>query len=46
MVLALVTAPMGLIGDPRCSSGKLGIVAYLGIALGGMIIRNSIILRP
>ena len=48
MVLALVTAPMGLIGVSlgMLLFGKsLGFVAYLGIlALGGMIIRNSIIL--
>ena len=48
MFLALITAPMGLIGDSwgMLLFGKsLGFVADLGIlALGGMIIRNSIIL--
>ena len=48
MVLTLITAPMGLIGVAigMLLFGKsLGFVAYLGIlALGGMIIRNSVIL--
>ena len=48
MFLALITAPMGLIGVSwgMLLFGKsLGFVADLGIlALGGMIIRNSIIL--
>lgn len=48
MVMALITAPMGLIGVAigMFLFGKpLGFVAYLGIlALSGMIIRNSIIL--
>ena len=48
MVMTLVTAPMGLIGVSfgMLIFGKsLGFVAYLGIlALGGMIIRNSVIL--
>lgn len=48
MVLTLVTAPMGIIGVAigMFVLGKsLGFVAYLGIlALGGMIIRNSVIL--
>ena len=48
MVMTLITAPMGLIGVAlgMLLFGKsLGFVAYLGIlALGGMIIRNSVIL--
>lgn len=48
MILTLVTAPMGMIGVSfgMLIFGKsLGFVAYLGIlALGGMIIRNSVIL--
>lgn len=48
MVLTLITAPMGIIGVAfgMLLFGKsLGFVAYLGIlALGGMIIRNSVIL--
>lgn len=48
MILALITAPMGLIGvawGMFLLNKSLGFVAYLGIlALGGMIIRNSIIL--
>lgn len=48
MALTLITAPMGLIGVAfgMLIFGKsLGFVAYLGIlALGGMIIRNSVIL--
>lgn len=46
--LTLITAPMGIVGVAAAMllSGKsLGFVAYLGIlALGGMIIRNSVIL--
>lgn len=48
MILTLITAPMGIIGVSfgMLLFGKsLGFVAYLGIlALGGMIIRNSVIL--
>lgn len=48
MILTLITAPMGIIGVAfgMLLFGKsLGFVAYLGIlALGGMIIRNSVIL--
>lgn len=48
MLLTLITAPMGIIGVSfgMLLFGKsLGFVAYLGIlALGGMIIRNSVIL--
>ena len=48
MILTLITAPMGIIGVSfgMLFFGKsLGFVAYLGIlALGGMIIRNSVIL--
>lgn len=48
MVMTLITAPMGIIGVSvgMLLFGKsLGFVAYLGIlALGGMIIRNSVIL--
>ena len=48
MGLTLVTAPMGLIGvslGMLLFRESLGFVAYLGIlALGGIIIRNSIIL--
>lgn len=48
MALTLITAPMGVVGVAIAMLllGKsLGFVAYLGIlALGGMIIRNSVIL--
>ena len=48
MALTLITAPMGIVGVAVAMLllGKsLGFVAYLGIlALGGMIIRNSVIL--
>lgn len=48
MILTVITAPMGIIGVAAgmLLFGKsLGFVAYLGIlALGGMIIRNSVIL--
>lgn len=48
MILTLVTAPMGMIGvsfGMLLFDKSLGFVAYLGIlALGGMIIRNSVIL--
>ena len=48
MVMALIMAPLGLIGVAAgmlIFQQALGFVAYLGIlALGGMIIRNAIIL--
>ncbi|ERT58372.1 efflux RND transporter permease subunit [Megasphaera vaginalis (ex Srinivasan et al. 2021)] len=48
MALTLITAPMGIIGVSigLLLFGKsLGFVAYIGVlALGGMIIRNSVIL--